>query len=194
MTKGKFIAFEGPETTSLASYAKNLVEELSYRNISSTIFQEPSNGPIGLQLRVYEEQRVDFHPFPLSVLRLADRLDQQNLKKDGIQALLEYGVSVIKIHYLLSAYSQFDEIVSIDWLKQINKICFQPDIIVYVDLSEETSCFSEGGRNTQDKEKLKFILSSCEDCGKILFSVLNNSHWQFIKEQVLQILSEKNNG
>ncbi len=134
----KFIAIEGIDTSVLNEQAEKLSRYLRDElEVNCVVTREPSDGPIGAQLRLLFNERVEMHELPRASLFLADRLDQFG-RDDGLAKDLESGKYVISIRYLLSAYAYQSEVTPLDWIIDINKVCRWPDVTVFIDTTADS--------------------------------------------------------
>ncbi len=132
---GQFIAIEGIDTSVLNGQAEKLAQYLrDNKEINVVVTREPSDGPIGAQLRLLQNERLEMHELAKAALALADRLDQLN-RDGGILSDLQDGKYIISAGYLLSAFAYQSEIAPLEWLMDINNayFCRWPDITVFID-------------------------------------------------------------
>ncbi len=128
----KFIVFEGIDSEVVAEQARRMADWLRDEGLRVVVTREPTDGPIGAQIRLVLNGRLQMDEHAKAVLFLADRLDHLHRPEDGILPELEKGNYVVCIRYLLSAYTQSQE-VDPEWLEQINRLCPWPDLMIFVD-------------------------------------------------------------
>ena len=134
---GRFIVFEGIDSEVIADQARRMAEWLRGEGLPVVVTREPTDGPIGAQIRLVLNERLQMDAQAQAVLFLADRLDHLYRPEDGIIRELEKGRHVVCVRYLLSAYAQSG--VDPDWLKRINQMCPWPDLMIFVDTPIERS-------------------------------------------------------
>jgi dTMP kinase len=146
--RGTFIVLEGIESDWLSDQAAGLSSWLSSElgRSSVALTREPSDGPIGVQLRMALSGRVELDSLSYASFFLADRM-QHLYKDDGILDRLESGKTIIAVRYILSTYAyQAPDIasftgqtleVALNWLKRVNQFCPSPDITIFIDYSPE---------------------------------------------------------
>jgi dTMP kinase len=159
---GRFIAFEGIDTEILSDQAERLANWLRMEaGIKSVVVtREPSDGPLGAQLRLFSGGRLTLHEYPLAALRNADGMDHL-YREDGILNDLQKGSCVITVRYLLSSLICYSEVVSLDWLIRINQLCRWPDITFFLDTpvtSALTRIVYEHGFNSEEVDLQKVRL------------------------------------
>lgn len=142
MKKGLFIAFEGIDgsgkSTQLQLLHKQLQEE--GRKVYQTC--EPSDGPIGTQLRQILKGRMKADSRVIAALFAADRLDHLTNQVDGIVAKLEEGITVLSDRYYFSSYAYHSVDVPMDWVISMNeesKGILKADLTVFIDVDADTA-------------------------------------------------------
>lgn len=133
MKEGAFVAFEGLDgagTTTQARLAAEFVAEETDRE--PALSAEPTDGPIGTQIRRCLEGEIDLDAATLALLFAADRLDHL----DGeIEPRLAEGAIVLVDRYSLSSFAyQHADGVDADWLRTINGRARAPDVTIYLDV------------------------------------------------------------
>jgi dTMP kinase len=130
---GKFIVFDGNDGRVLERQSAQLVAWLRRQGVPVTATHEPSDGPVGGQVRQVLSGRLAVASLTSPLLFLADRLDHLHKNGDGILAQLAQGKWVVCTRYLLSALAYQTGHASLDWLAQINRPCPWPDVMVWCD-------------------------------------------------------------
>ena len=143
-SSGKFIVFEGLDGAGTTTQANLLSKYLENENWPVVVTNEPTQGPMGLIIRLVLSNRLIFSAQTkemeilsnnsIALLFAADRLDHlQHL----ILPKLEEGVIVICDRYHLSsyAYQMGNDTKNLSWLQTINSKCLQPDLIIHLDTS-----------------------------------------------------------
>lgn len=137
---GRFIVFEGIDSEALTEQARRLAEWLRSEGLPVVVTREPTDGPIGAQIRLVLSDRLTVDELTQAALFAADRMDHLYRAGDGVLQQLARGYYVLCVRYLLSAYAYRSETVKFEWLRQINQPCPWPDLMIFVDVSVQ-SCF-----------------------------------------------------
>jgi len=139
---GKFIVLEGLDGAGTTTQTRLLADLLREHNILQVwTTREPSEGPIGAQIRAALTRRLSVPKNVLTALFAADRLDHL-YSQEGVLERLKKGQWVIMDRYYHSsfAYQALDmtheEKV---WLNTLHQPCIQPDITFFVDVHADTS-------------------------------------------------------
>lgn len=150
--KGRFIVIEGLDGAGSTTQCWKLRELLTEKGWPVSYTQEPSNGPMGLMLRLIllgrikidsEEGIFDEHSRQsLALLFASDRID--HLYHEILPALKD-GINVICDRYYLSsyAYQLSDNRKNFEWLQQINSKTLKPDLQIYINTSV-SNCMMRG--------------------------------------------------
>ncbi len=130
---GRLIAIEG-----LDGAGKGTQVELLRRRLGRPVWvtYEPSDGPIGLQIRLALEHRVTVSAATLAALYAADRVDHL-YREGGILDHLRRGVDVISDRYYLSSFAYQGMSLDWDWLWQMHVYCIRPEVTFFVDVPVE---------------------------------------------------------
>lgn len=151
MRRGLFIVIEGLDGSGSTTQCCELLRFL--RASGQTAFQtnQPSNGPVGMLIRLaltrrlvggnFQLHAVDEVPlssqssldnYTLALLYAADRMDHVSTQ---IRPSLERGRHVVCDRYLMSALAYQGVHLPPDWLLQINRHAPAPDLTIYLDVS-----------------------------------------------------------
>lgn len=142
--RGKFIVFEGLDGAGTTTQTKLLAQYFEKENWPVITTSEPTQGPMGLIIRLVLSNRLIFGAqtkemeilsnSSIALLFAADRLDHLQHK---ILPKLEEGVVVICDRYFLSsyAYQMGNDPKNLDWLKTINSRCIAPDLTIFLNTS-----------------------------------------------------------
>jgi dTMP kinase len=139
---GKFLVLEGLDGAGTTTQTRFLADSLREHNILQVwTTREPSEGPIGAQIRAVLTRRLNMPKNVLTALFAADRLDHL-YSQGGVLERLRRGQWVIIDRYYHSsfAYQALDMTHEEKaWLMTLHQPCIQPDITFFVDVSAETS-------------------------------------------------------
>jgi len=141
MSEGLLIAFEGLDGAGTTTQAERTRDRLAEtRGERAYLTREPTDGPVGAQIRLGLAGRVDFDPKTMALLFAADRLD--HLAQDVVPKL-DDGVTVLVDRYVLSsiAYQMAEPGVDGEWVAAINREARDPDLTVFLDVPPE-ECLS----------------------------------------------------
>jgi dTMP kinase len=152
---GRFIVFEGIDSEVLTDQTRCLAGWLRSEGLPVRVTREPTDGPIGAQIRLILDERLKVDELTRAALFLADRLDHLYRAGDGLLYELEQGYYVVCARYLLSAYAYQSEAADFEWLQQINRLCPWPDVMIFVDTPVQ-SCLDRLVRQAgYDAERLE---------------------------------------
>ncbi len=139
---GKLIALEGLDGAGTTTQMGRLAEYLyRYQNISAWTTREPSEGPVGAQIRAALTKRLSMKKNALVALFAADRLDHL-YSKNGVIDRLKQGQWVIMDRYYLSSFAYQALDMNHDekgWLYKLHDYCIQPDITFFIDVPVKVS-------------------------------------------------------
>ena len=152
---GKFIVVEGLDSDYIDNQAGRLAEWMHSEALPVVVAREPTDGPIGAQIRLIQDGRLNVHEVPRAVFFLADRMDHLYRKQDGVLAELDKNLHVICVRYLLSAYAYQSDTVDLDWLKKINCFCPPPDLMIFIDLTVDSCVERLVRQNGYDAEQVE---------------------------------------
>jgi len=130
---GRLIALEG-----LDGSGKSTQMELLYQRLCRTrpawVTREPTDGPIGLQIRMILEHRLQVGPMTLAALFAADRADHLGDPEHGILAHVRRDIDVVTDRYYLSSFAYQGMSVDWSWIEQLHAYCIRPELICFVDV------------------------------------------------------------
>lgn len=149
---GRFIVIEGLDGSGISTQTRRLASALDARNEPYYCTREPSDGPIGSQIRLALTGRVAFAPETLALLFAADRLDHV---QHAIKPRLEAGVHVLCERHVLSSLAyQGSELADVEWVATINRPATRaiaPDLTLFLDVPPEVSLQRiDAGRHTRE--------------------------------------------
>ena len=130
MRQGKFFAFEGIDGAGLTTQAGLLKDWLEKQGYAVFMTKEPTDGPIGGQIRLALGKRLNMRPTALALAFAADRMDHLETE---IIPKLDNGVIVISDRYFLSSYAYQSLSNDLRWLMQINSKCLRPGLTILLD-------------------------------------------------------------
>ena len=135
---GKLIAIEGTTDTALDALAKKLYRWLRERDVAIELTGEPTYGPVGAQLRLYQQGRIEVDATTLALFDIADRMDHLG-RADGMLAWLAEGRTVLCARYLAYSFAWHLDRVDLHWLQQINARCRVPDLTLFLDVEPDAT-------------------------------------------------------
>jgi dTMP kinase len=143
---GRLIAIEGLDGSGKSTQVQLLSQRLGMTR-SVHVTYEPTDGPIGVLIRMVLEHRVQVSATALAAMFAADRSDHLNQPRTGIVAHLRRDTDVITDRYYLSSFAYQGMSVDWSWIEQMHAYCIQPELICFVDVPVDT-CLSriERGR------------------------------------------------
>jgi len=162
MSDGVFVVFEGLDgagTTTQARLASEFVAEETDRESHRTA--EPSEGPVGSQIRRALAGDLDLDPAALALLFAADRLDHLDRE---VEPRLAEGAVVCCDRYALSsfAYQRAEADLDPAWLRSINDRARAPDLTIFLDVppevcAERLAADERGGERFEDLSTLRAV-------------------------------------
>lgn len=162
MADGVFVAFEGLDgagTTTQVRRAGGFVADRTDRPPHVTA--EPSEGPVGAQIRRALEGGLDLDSATLALLFAADRLD--HLERE-IEPRLADDVVVLCDRYALSsfAYQRAEADLPSEWLRTINDRARAPDLTIFLDVppsvcAKRLAADERGGERFEDPATLEAV-------------------------------------
>lgn len=130
---GKLIVLEGVDDTVLEAQVGQLYHWLRGQGIAVEQTREPTYGPVGTQIRLFQQGRLQIDPDSLALFGTADRMDHLG-REDGILSWLADGGHVLCARYLLFSYAYSLDRVDLNWLRRINARCRRPDLTLFLDI------------------------------------------------------------
>jgi len=157
MIEGLFVVLEGVDGAGTTTHTRFLVDGLRARGLPVHTTREPSDGPIGVQIRQVLTGRLvvpGIHGSrppswtTMALLFAADRLD--HLDSLVIPAL-EDGSVVVSDRYDLSSFAyqsatSSDAPAAIPWIRELNSRAVRPDVTVVIDVPAEVAEERRRGR------------------------------------------------
>lgn len=184
--KGKFIVLEGIDGSGISTQSQELKRILESELASKAILtKEPSTGPVGVTIRQVLSRRISgIEDNCLALLFAADRVDH-NL--NTIIPALQQGKHVICDRYLWSSIAYQGRTEDLEWLEQINRYAYKPDLTIFIKVRPDTSLerITTSRLKTEIFEE-RHILQQVYDNYIKLFK-----KWQDLGEQVIVIDGEQ---
>ena len=146
---GRLIALEGLDGSGKSTQVRLLSQRLGVtRPVCETY--EPTDGPIGAQIRMVLGHRVQVSAMTLAALFAADRADHLGHPQTGIVAHLKRNTDVITDRYYLSSFAYQGMSVDWSWIERMHAHCVRPELICFVDVPVDV-CLAriERGRGGQ---------------------------------------------
>lgn len=135
--EGKFITLEGIDGAGLSTHSDRLQRWLNrVGGKQAYLTKEPTNGPIGAQIRLKLAGRLEIDEATLALLFAADRMD--HLYVDVIPKLAN-GIHVVCDRYYLSSLAYQSLTLDLDWIMAINAKARRPDLTVLLDVPASIS-------------------------------------------------------
>lgn len=127
---GTFIVLEGPDRCGKTFHAKALAQRLRDEGYDVLHTAEPTDGPIGKEIRRCLVPGHNLSPERLQLLFSADRALHL---AETVEPALQRGTIVVCDRYIPSTLA-FGEAAGIDpaWLQELNKNFIQPDCTMYL--------------------------------------------------------------
>lgn len=137
----KFIVFEGIDGSGKTTQIQLLNKAFNEKNIPVHITKEPTDDPMGKQLRKYlgGVEKTDLRA--VAALFAADRLHHITAE-DGILDNLSKGRVVLCDRYYLSSYAYQSVDCPLDWIMALNREAAniaRPDLHIFLDVPAEQS-------------------------------------------------------
>lgn len=138
--RGRFIVFEGLDGSGISTQARRLASSLDAREVPYFTTREPTDGPIGSQVRLALAKRIAFDPATLALMFAADRSDHIHAV---IVPRLNAGIHVLCERYVLSSLAyQGASTGDANWIRSINGpnlAMLMPDLILFFDVPPGTA-------------------------------------------------------
>lgn len=138
--RGRFIVLEGLDGAGISTQVRRLAAALDGADVAYQCTREPTDGPVGSQIRLALTKRLTIDPTTLALMFAADRSDHL---RASVLPRLEAGVQVISERHVLSSLAyQGAQLGDVDWVRAINRESTRliaPDLTVFLDVPPETS-------------------------------------------------------
>ena len=147
---GRFIVLEGLDGSGTTTQVERLAEALRAEGHRLRVTREPSNGPIGTQIRLalsgrlgLPRQRGALTEDTLALLFAADRLDHLAAV---VEPALQRGEIVLCDRYLLSSLAYQGSALPMEWVERINARARAPDLTVFLEIDAATAARRRASR------------------------------------------------
>lgn len=198
--RGLFIVFEGIDGAGTTTQMDKTSQELESKEIKIHTTREPTDSMVGGLIRSLLKGHWKTTPEVTQLLFAADR--GIHLEKE-ISDLLNNGVNVMTDRYYFSsvAYGSID-IEDQDWIRDINRRFYQPDLVIYVRVgAQEAIDRINAARHThaelfERKDKLSRVVAQYDKLAKELdyFVTIDGSQSkQDVTNDILKVLKDKLN-
>lgn len=140
--KGKFIVFEGIDGSGKTTQAKLLAELLERNGHKVHLTAEPTALPTGKKLREALSGKLVKSECEMALMFVEDRIAHNKNVVEGIETLVNSGVTVICDRYYYSTLAYQGQSTDYEWVKAMNLLCpdiCKPDLCIYIDLLPEQS-------------------------------------------------------
>lgn len=149
---GLFVVLEGIDGSGKSTVSDLLVKRLTSMNFKAILTSEPTSSEIGIILRKYLSDPQSI-PSSDALLFAADRVEHYF---HFIKPHVDEGYIVICDRYKFSSIVyQGSQNVDKEWIRTINSIAGDPDVIFYLELSIESSLDRLHGSNRDNLEKFE---------------------------------------
>ncbi|KUO67011.1 MAG: thymidylate kinase [Gracilibacter sp. BRH_c7a] len=183
--KGKFIVLEGIDGSGISTQILELKRILeSEYDLQTILTKEPSTGPVGVIIRQVLSGRLSgLEDSCLALLFAADRVDHN---RNVIIPALQQGKHVICDRYLWSSLAYQGRKEDTEWLEEINKYAYKPDLTFFIRVRPEISLkrITSSRLSTEIFEELNILRQVYNNYIKIF------KKWQDLGEQVIEIDGE----
>jgi dTMP kinase len=138
--RGRFIALEGLDGAGISTQTRRLAGRLDGAGVNYYCTREPTDGPIGSQIRLALTGRLHVDATTLALMFAADRSDHLH---HAVSPRLDAGVHVVTERQVLSSLAyQGAQLGDRDWVRAINRENMRflpPDLTVFLDVPPQTA-------------------------------------------------------
>jgi dTMP kinase len=138
--RGRFIVLEGLDGAGISTQSRRLATHLDAVGQPYYCTREPTDGPVGSQIRLALTKRLEVDPTTLALMFAADRSDHLHAV---VQPRLEKGIHVVSERHVLSSLAyQGAQLNDPGWVREINRQttrAITPDLTIFLDLPPETA-------------------------------------------------------
>ena len=203
---GRLIAVEGLDGSGKSTQVWLLGQRLD-KTRKTYVTCEPTDGPIGLQIRMVLEHRVRVSAATLAALFAADRADHLGRAETGILAQLKRDVDVITDRYYLSSFAYQGMSVDWAWIEQMHANCLRPDLTCFVDVpvqvclrrieqgrGGQTDLFENEAALTRARESHLDAIERLRQAGDRIEIVNGDATPQVVHERIWKVLQALTKG
>ena len=147
---GRFIVLEGLDGSGTTTQVERLAEALRAVGHRVQVTREPSDGPIGTQIRLALKGRLGLpngrgplSEDTLALLFAADRLDHLAAV---VEPALERGEIVLCDRYVLSSLAYQGSALPMAWVEEINGRARAPDLTLFLEIDVATAARRRAAR------------------------------------------------
>jgi len=160
--RGRFIVLEGLDGAGISTQARRLAGRLDRETASYYSTREPSDGPIGSQIRLALTGRLKLDPTTIALMFAADRSDQI---RAVVLPRLEAGLHVLSERHVLSSLAyQGAQLGDPAWVREINREnmrALTPDLTIFLDVPPDTALRRiDAGRHARELFEQRDTLAS----------------------------------
>ncbi|HEY3107635.1 MAG TPA: dTMP kinase [Chloroflexota bacterium] len=160
--RGRFIVLEGLDGAGISTQARRLAGRLDHETVSYYATREPTDGPIGSQIRLALTGRLELDPTTIALMFAADRSDQI---RAVVLPRLEAGVHVLSERHVLSSLAyQGAQLGDPAWVREINREnmrALTPDLTIFLDVPPDMALRRiDAGRHARELFEQRDTLAS----------------------------------
>ena len=152
--RGRFIVLEGLDGAGTTTQTERIAAVLRERGHRVLTTREPSDGPLGTQLRQALTRRLvrpDGAPLTPETLALMFAADRTDHLASSILPALQAGQVVLSDRYLLSSLAYQGATLPMAWIDEINARARSPDLTLFVEVSTRTAARRRAGRGSPEE-------------------------------------------
>ena len=150
LSEGRFVVLEGLDGSGTTTQAERIATALRAHGHPVLVTREPSDGPIGTQIRLALTGRLglprrkgSLTEDTLALLFAADRLDHLAAV---VEPALERGQIVVCDRYVLSSLAYQGSALPMEWVEQINARARAPDLTLFLEIDVRTAARRRAAR------------------------------------------------
>jgi thymidylate kinase len=183
--RGKLIVLEGADGDLLEELSGSLYHWMRGLGVAVERTSEPTSGPVGALVQLWQQGRLAFVPGSLALLLMADRLDHV-ARENGILSWLDAGRHVLCTRYLLSSLALLpvSDQAPLDWHRQINRRCPTPDLTLYLEPKTAVD-----DRETRTLSRYARAARALSDAGEPVCWVDADAMGQQCRHEIARLLS-----
>ncbi|WP_448578990.1 dTMP kinase [Thermosphaera sp.] len=155
LSRGFFIVLEGIDGAGKTTLAKMLIDEFKSRGMQAVYTYEPTDSLI---VRAVKGEYAPYRDAFVDALAFA--LDRLIHVKSLILPMLEKGVSVVSDRYFYSSVAYQSAMgAPYEWVMEVNKHAFKPDLAIYLDIPPDLAITRRKGLSSRfpEFEEVEFL-------------------------------------